>query len=253
VGLRRATPSSLVGLTFLGLLMPQLVFGHQPAGADRFAALATTGFFLSAAVGIGSWAVSPARRRTALVTTAFLVLFLGLLSARQTTYWKDAKTLEQRILDVDPSNAGGLATSGLRMRREGGSWANSTVLFRRSTDLGSYRGQAHALLGAALLEKGDAAAEDHLRRAIELAPWLSEPRQELGALKLHDGTWNAAREQLRWAARLDDRSASIWFALAKAELILNDNAAAKAALLRARELAPDDPSVREALERLEAE
>lgn len=252
-GLRRLSGSALVGLAFLGVLVPQILIGHDPVGADRYAGLATAGLFLGAVnVALDRLGGVTARRAAAAAGGA-LILVLGLLSARQVTHWRDDATLTAHTLAVDPANETALVARGEHVRRAGGEWSEWLPFDRRAVEAGGVRPLAEWWYGRGLLEVGDAAAETHLRRAVDFGPWLPGPLHDLGVLLLRRGEKDAAAGLLRRAARLDDRSASIWFALGRAELLCEDRPAAVRALRRAAELAPEEAVILDALERAEAQ
>ena len=106
-------------------------------------------------------------------------------------------------------------------------------------------------LGNALYAKTDfERARLNFRRAIELAPRHMGALLNLGKLETKTQNWNAADRCLNMAAALDPKSAKAHFFLAELKYQQGDFATARASLLRAMELRPNQPELIELQEKL---
>jgi Flp pilus assembly protein TadD len=114
--------------------------------------------------------------------------------------------------------------------------------------------KAHSDLGTALLATaGLERASSELRRAVELEPSRATFHSNLGYALQQAGQFDAAIEEYRKALRLDGALVSAWINLGTVlARVPKSRAEARAALERARSLAPDDPRVKANLEELDA-
>lgn len=115
-------------------------------------------------------------------------------------------------------------------------------------------GTAHADLGGALLALNDAPrAEQELRRAVSLEPTRAAFHASLGYAIALDGHPADAIAEYRTAVTLDPSLVNAWINLGSAlASTKSSREEARAALMRARALAPDDPRVKANLDELDA-
>jgi tetratricopeptide (TPR) repeat protein len=248
-GLRRGDGLSLALASYLALAAGAALLGREPVGADRFAHAATAPLLIACA----AWTAGLPGVRRWIAVAAFAAA--GWLASRGTSdlfeSWNSEVRTTARVLRVDPTNERALVACGDDARRRGAPLADATSWYRRALEAGDWRPLAHARLGGALLETGDAAgARVHLERAIEIAPGLAAARFDLGALELRDGRLDAAKTHLETATRLDAGSVDAWRLLAQARDKSGDVPGALVAMTRAAALAPDDAGVAEELRRL---
>jgi tetratricopeptide (TPR) repeat protein len=114
--------------------------------------------------------------------------------------------------------------------------------------------RAHSDLGTALLATQDLErAVSELERAVQLDPQRAAFHSNLGYALQQEGRADRALAEYHEALRLDPKLASAWINLATV-LARNPRtrADARAALLQARALSPDDPRVKANLEELDA-
>jgi tetratricopeptide (TPR) repeat protein len=105
----------------------------------------------------------------------------------------------------------------------------------------------HLDRGRRLFEQGgDAEAVNELRRALYLSPYETEAHLLLGRIYLRTGQASAAIDAFK-IALWSQESAVGHLALAQAYIQIKDEAAARAALLRALDLAPDSSEAKELL------
>lgn len=96
-----------------------------------------------------------------------------------------------------------------------------------------------ALLGAILLKAREFTdAENHLRRAIELAPTFAKPHEDLGYLLLETGRPQEAVDILQNATRLDPKAELAFFSLGRALSLTGKGEEADAAFEASFELNP---------------
>lgn len=234
-------------LAFLALALPPALALPEPVGADRIAHAATLPLFAAGAAVL--LAPSGRPRLTPVVLGIVLVGILLPLGRRQAAIWTDTGTLLAHTLGADPTNETALALRGEIARREGEPLELVVSFHTASLAHDEARPLAHAYLGRALLDKGDAEARAHLERAVVLGPWLPGPHRDLGALLLRRGATADAAAHLEEAVRLDPLSPAAWHALGRALALAGKREAAVRALEESLRLAPGDPAVIEALRR----
>ncbi len=97
-----------------------------------------------------------------------------------------------------------------------------------------------ALLGAILLKSREfEAAENSLRRAIELAPTFAKPHEDLGYLLVESGRPGEAVEVLKTATRLDPKAEMAFFTLGRALSLTGRGKEADAAFEASFKLNPE--------------
>jgi tetratricopeptide (TPR) repeat protein len=147
---RREQLYLLVGwLWYVAMLAPVLglVQVGQQAYADRYTYLPTLGVLVMLTWSVAELVLRrPSLRRAVVAITLVVLAALGLLTARQVSFWRDTRRLYEHALAVTPSNA-----------------------------------MAECTLGAALLDQGDVnAAIPHLEAAVRLTPDFAYAQEGLG-------------------------------------------------------------------------
>jgi len=206
---RETRPWLLTGwFWFLGTLVPMLGLvqvGYQSM-ADRYAYLPLVGLFLIPAWGLRDLVSRRPRLRWPAVAAALLVLAaLSSQSRRQSTVWKDTKTLFGHALAVIDDN-----------------WL------------------AHQNYGALLLQERELeGAMRHLQEAVRLKPDHADTWYNIGRVYLIRGEWPAAAAAFRQASGLSPGDPDALVDLGNALFNLDRFDEAAAAYERALRLQPD--------------
>ena len=163
----RARRYLLVGwLWYLGVLLPMigLVQSGRQGMADRYVCLSLLGLFVGIVWLIGDWAEQMKWKRESLAATFLLVVLpLVYLTSVQIRYWRNSLTLFGHALEVTSNNA-----------------------------------VAEANFGSALAEVGETQlAEQHLERAVQLAPDIADPHYNLAVLMQKQGRWQESEREYR--------------------------------------------------------
>jgi protein O-mannosyl-transferase len=199
-------------LWYLGTAFPMigLIQSGRQGMADRYAELPLLGVFVAVvwlvADGVGEWRLSAA---VASAGFAAILLPLILQSHRQISYWKDSETL-----------------------------------FSHAVQVTAHNGVAEDNLGAALMEKGDAAAAfPHFLAAVQYAPDLASGHYNLAVLLQRQNRLTEAAAQYRLAityAADNAEAAQAHNNLGVLYLSANNLAAAKSELDKAISLNPNE-------------
>lgn len=250
VGVRRRTGWGHALAAYLALAAGPALLARDVAGSDTAAYAATIPLAVAAAIAVARF---PAAGRAGVLAAAFgAAAWFTVRTAAEVPSFTDADSLARRVLETDPTNERALVALGDEARRKGAPAADLVHWYGVAVGNGDWRPLAHARLGAALLETGDAAgARTHLERAAAIAPWFAAARFDLGTLELREGRLDAAQSQFEAAARLDEESVDAWRLLAQARDATGRREEAAAAMRRAAGLRPGDASLAEALRRLE--
>ena len=220
-------------LTALGLFVAGLLpvlglvpFDYQRIStvADRYVYLAMLGPSLALA-----WLLAKYWNAWSLGGAAALCLALGLLSVRQTSYWRDTSTLFEHVQELYPSSAAATYHLGL-LDADAGHHAEAIVWYRRGlaehpklAEFSIALGKSLQAIGQQLFDRGQyQAAIEQYRQAIAAAPCDAEAHQNLGAALAAAGQTAAARRQDVIALQICPHSAIAHYNLAN--LLLQDPA-----------------------------
>jgi hypothetical protein len=152
------------GVWFVVALAPVLqVVPHPTLRADRYLYVAALGSFVLVALLLEK------NRRLIAVVGPVSAICLAALTLARIPDWRDAKTLWSDCVRKNPRSAVGY----------------------------------YSLAGCAVMEKGWPAAEQFLRRTIELKPEFAEAHERLGGVYLMEGKKPEAREELERALVLN--------------------------------------------------
>jgi Flp pilus assembly protein TadD len=165
----RARRYLLVGwLWYLGILLPMigLVQSGRQGMADRYVCISLLGLFVGIVWRIGDWAQQMKWKREPLGAVFVLLLLpFAYLTRVQIGYWRNSLTLFGHALDVTSNNA-----------------------------------IAEANFGSALVEAGETQlAEQHLDRALRLAPDIAQPHYNLAVILQGQGHWKESEREYRLA------------------------------------------------------
>jgi hypothetical protein len=166
------------GAWFLIALAPvSQLVPHPTLRADRY--------LYVAAIGVFAWAgLLLERHRYAFGTVAAVSLAGCLwLTWQRMPVWRDARSLWMDCLSKNPRAAmGHLGLAGCELRAR--HYAAAETHLRRALELAPDLPEAHELLGAVLLLEGrNDQARAHLQRALELKPSLTDARHNLRRLE----------------------------------------------------------------------
>jgi Flp pilus assembly protein TadD len=217
--LRRA--EAWVGwLWYLGTLVPVigLVQVGKQATADRYAYFPLLGVYSAASFLSADWLRRVDRKLLWGASIAMLVA-LGVATHRQSKYWVSSETLFRRAVEVEPNNPVAAYLLGMALAEKKDPAAEPWL--RRAVEAGPADVQARMALGQHLMDRGStAAAVVELDRAVELAPHFAEPYLRRGIAYAKGGDYRRALVDFDRAAELDPAGADPWFNQGLAQLAL---------------------------------
>lgn len=260
---RRRRPYLLVGWCwFLGVTFPVmgLVQSGTFARADRYMYLPLVGIFIMLAWGGADLAAAAARRyaprRVRAVAVGVAVGVLVACSAvaqRQLGYWRNAYTILEHALAVDPDNFMAAGMLGQRLQRDG-RYAEALPYFQRATALMPHFATNPQNLGSTYLALGRfAEAIGPLRAAIRLKPAYVEAHNNLALALASLGRADEARAAFMETLRIDPACVPASVGLAILLVQQGDYAGAAHHLRDAVARVPDNVQAREALAWVEAQ
>ncbi|HVP14431.1 MAG TPA: tetratricopeptide repeat protein, partial [Terriglobales bacterium] len=269
--LRRSAPYLLTGwLWYLGTLVPVIgiVQVGRQAYADRYTYIPCVGLLVALVWGVADLARARRAARIAVTAAGLLaVTGLGLVTARQVSFWRDSLTLFRHTLAVTHGDAfshQSLAVALADAHHE----QEAIAEYRRAIAADSTRADTHYELASILarerrfsearrefesaerlaggdpelalregevaVDQGDrAAAEAYFRRALALKPGYVEALDRLGVLLALRGRPSEAVTELRLASEWTPRDPQVHMHLALALLRLGGHDAEAASHLRA--------------------
>ena len=193
---RRKHPYLLTGwFWFLGMLVPVsgIVQVGTQAHADRYTYLPQIGLYILVTWFVADIALSWRNRRV-LVGTAMVssIVILMWPAWKQTSYWRDGRTLWTHALDVNPQNDtahNGLCNLALKQNR----FEEAVFHAREALQVRSDSADAHNNLGLALLGAGQKAeARIEFQKVIETSPSRPRVHYNLATLLLDSGQLDEA-------------------------------------------------------------
>jgi hypothetical protein len=205
----RRAPYLLVGwLWYLGTLIPVIGFvqvGEQ-ALADRYTYIPLVGLFIMAAWGLGDLAERwPKLRRVAIAGAVLAIGACTVSTWLQVQHWKNSITLWEHALAVTADNPVARVNAGRAQLEEHGSDAAAEQHLRRSIELRPGYVVALVNLGIVLDRQGKTnEAIGWYQQALELEPNRPVTRNNLGIALAKVGRLDEAIEQLTEAVRLAD-------------------------------------------------
>lgn len=230
LALRRSRAASVSVLSFVSLLLPTLLFAGQGpiAVMDHHLYLASLAFvpLLAAALSRSSW-------------LALLLVPLGLLSARQASFWRDSEALWSRVLAVRPLFPTARLNLAAARADEG---RHAEALIAVDEQLALFPRDALAVkLRELLLERYAPTPRLRARLESDAAAWLFDR-----------GRAAEAALRLERALAAQPREPEILVNAAIVDGALGRRARARERLRKALKLAPRHERAAEALRRLDA-
>ena len=201
----RKRPYMLLGwLFYLGVLVPVsgiIQVGNQ-GHADRYTLLPQLGLVLAIGFLLDKILIAKNIRRTAAIIISVVIVVLMALTFRQVSYWQDSKTLFSQNLAVAGEND--LAHFNLGTAYYEGNQLELAITHflaaarMNPNDVTTYNnmGMAYAKLNQVDL------AEAAFKQAIFLDPQKVQPRFQLACLKISQGNFGEAVQQLDEALRI---------------------------------------------------
>lgn len=259
---RRQNPYLIVGwLWYIVMLIP--VIGIVQVGlqghADRYTYLPEVGLAIALVFPICDLTKSWRAQKTILGAAAVIVLgALSILSAKQTTYWRDTETLWRHTLDVTPDNDvahAGLA--GILFVR--GQVDESIDQYERALRLRDGNVAAHFGLGRALAAKQKIdPAIFHYQKALGIQPDYVAASNDLGVLLASKGEIKEAIQAWRQTLSFDpdnpDAANNIaWMRATAADVDLRDGKEALDLAQRALRIGGENPVALRTLAAAQAE
>ena len=162
-----------------------------------------------------------------------------------------ARAAIAELIKLEPDNAAAQMAAG-EMAVASQDFTGARKHFERVQTLRPKSIDARLRLAQLALRSGAGKEADKLiEEAVALAPRRVEVRNAAGVLQLHFGRADQAAQQFRAATEVDSTSAESWFNLSRAQLQLNQTAAARESLDKAVTAKPDFMPAQAALAHLE--
>ncbi len=219
---RRSFPYVTVGwLWFLGTLVPVIgiVQVGEQAMADRYSYFPAVGIFIIVAFGGWDLAVRFPSAKTALATTAVLILAGCVLATEnQLRYWRTDETLFAHAIAVTKNNEIAHINLGVVYEKQGRT-AEAMKEYREALEINPRRANNYNNIGDLLDEAGepDKALAEY-QTALRLNPDAIEARLNLGGVLVELKRFDEAAEQFRLAAKLKPDDARPHYEMGKALL-----------------------------------
>jgi tetratricopeptide (TPR) repeat protein len=202
---RRKHPYILWGwLFYLGVSFPVigLVQIGSQAHADRYTLLPQLGLILATGLYLDKIITNMKFRRATAIIMTVIITTLMILTFKQISYWKDNKTLFNQNLAVAGENElahFNLGTAYLQKNELNLAIIHlSAAAQMNPNDITTFNN-----LGIAYArQKKDSLAERCFRNAVLLNPRIAQPHFHLSIIKIKQGFFNEAIEQINEAVRL---------------------------------------------------
>jgi Flp pilus assembly protein TadD len=249
-------PYLIVGwLWYLGVLTP--VVGFVPIGdhssADRYTDLPLIGVYWMIAWSLAELAQHKPHWRARIAGGAVLTLaILAVLTARQTGYWRDSKTLFEHAVAVEPNDSLSHMNLAFMLEREG-RIEEAARHFERAAELDPLKASPAEVYANSLARRGRLdKADQEFQRAIELDPIWAVARRNYGLLLVQRGRLDDAERQIEEAVRLEPDSVDARFLYAKFLAGRGRLSDAVAQLKECIRLEPDEPTLQSMLQQWQA-
>jgi protein O-mannosyl-transferase len=176
--------------------------------ADRYLYLCMLGPALAIA-----WLLARQWHLVAGATAAVVLGALGVASATQTRYWRDAGTLFGYAVTINPNSW--LAHNNLgNSLAERGQLKPAIEHYRRALEIDPDYAMAHNNLGKALFARGELdQAIDHFKQALRINPGYAKAHYNLGTVLARQGEIDEATNYFRRAVEIDPRYAKAQYNL----------------------------------------
>jgi tetratricopeptide (TPR) repeat protein len=206
VMIRRSWPAAPAAwLCYVALLLPSsgiVRYGPQLV-ADRYTYLPDAVLAVSAgALFLCLYRRHPRLLLPSAVLTAMFLSVLGVLSWRQTYFWRDSETFYRRAIAVAPRSI--VARHNLaEVLLAAGRGDKAAELYRSALAIRDYP-EGHVDLGMILTQQGriDEAIRQY-REAIRIDGALLQPRQNLALLFIREGRLDEAEKEYREALKIN--------------------------------------------------
>jgi Flp pilus assembly protein TadD len=248
---RLRRPELLVGWTWFVLLLAPasgLLRAGQHTLADRYLYVPAIGLLIAAVWMVSDWLESRAPRFTSLALAA-CALPLGLLAARQTTYWTDSISLWRHAAAVTPPNETRHINLGNALLADRGHEREAAAEFRAAIKLRATNARPYINLAVIEQRRGNnGEAVALFRQALALAPRDARIHSNLGSLLDDLNQPREARQLLEEAVRLDPGLSGAWVNLGVLRAKSGEVEAARVCFETALRVSPGNP---EAIRNLE--
>jgi len=258
---RRSRPYLLFGwawyLITLAPVLGVVQVGAQ-AMADRYTYIPLIGVFTALSLlaedafpARASGKKTPIWKRSPLTIPAFVIVAaLGALTFRQTTVWKDSRTLFAHAAAVTINNTVAYNNLGLALM-ESGDLSGSVEAYENAIEIEPNAPMTHNNLGLALMKSGDLdGAIERFSEAIQLKPDYAKARHNLGLALFKSRRFSESADAFGEAARLSPGFAQSHYMLSVSRYLAGDYRGALEAALESRRLGlPPKPELLEAIDR----
>jgi tetratricopeptide (TPR) repeat protein len=227
-----------------------VVQAGSQARADRFVYIPQLGIFIAITWLIAELRLLPSRGAAA---AGAILLLLGVVTARQVTFWMDGATLFEHTIAVTKNNACAYANAGLHRAREG-SYAKALEHFQQSLRILPDQAMIWQEAGKILLRLGKPKeAADVFRKGLEFAPEDFGMRFQMAVALRKSGANEAAGGVLREMLDRVPRSPGLHYNLGLIMESEGKTEAAREHFAQAAVLAPNDAEIKEAIGRVNRE
>lgn len=214
---------------YIGTLVPVigLVQVGDQAMADRYSYIPLIGLFIIIAWGANDLLTSWKYRRIAFaITAAAVILLLSVCTWKQTSYWRNSKTLFEHTLKVTDENYVACNNLGMALMEQK-KFDEAIELFHRALEVRPDLAEAYNNLGIAYGNIGryDKAIEAY-KQAIGIEPDYAEAYYNLGITCVSFGRSQDAAEAFKHAVKIKPDYADAHYNLCVAYLMTDNKNAA---------------------------
>ena len=224
------------------------------AMADRYSYITLVGIFVIVVWGVSELIPAGKPRIPLLATLAAAVIApLSVQAYRQTGYWRDTDKLFSHAIAATPNNDIANEYLGSCLVQEG-RIDEAIACYDEALRISPNEATFHSNLGLAYMQQGDfREACEQLLEAVRLDPGEADLRNRLGIAYVQRGRTDRAREAFLAALTMDPKSPTTMYNLAGVAMHDGKPDLAVRYLTKAHKIAPDDETINQALQSVEAD
>ncbi len=172
--------------------------------ADRYTYIPYIGLFIAVAMAVSDFRLQfrPARFLVSSIAV-FAIIAIGIVTHRQTSYWRDSVTLFSHAIKVTKNNDTAYNNRGAAYN-DLGRWEDAIADFTEAVAIRPENAEAYNNLGLASVKLSRwQQAENAFRNAIKVKPNYAEAYNNLGVSYGQQNRWQEAEKAFREAIRID--------------------------------------------------